>query len=140
MEMISALPNGIWRSRKLEEIKSVIQGCLGLYLEATASEPVVTPGDNVEIRFECIARTGGAEVVLTRVNLGPGLLDTLPSTSLQTNSGWILEKSSENSGQRHHYGALLVASPIYYRHVRCTRTIAARRAPKHPAMLPPSGR
>ncbi|MEO0006665.1 MAG: hypothetical protein RJA20_861 [Bacteroidota bacterium] len=93
MEMISALPDGIWRNKKLEEIKTVIQGCLGLYLEATASEPVVSPGENVKIRFECIARASGAEVVLSRVSLNPGMLDTMPSARLQANNGWILEKS-----------------------------------------------
>jgi hypothetical protein len=53
----------------------------------------VAPGDNVKIRFECIARAGGAEVILSRVSLNPGLLDTLPAASLQANTGWILEKS-----------------------------------------------
>jgi LmbE family N-acetylglucosaminyl deacetylase len=93
MQLIKALPQGFWRDKKLNEIKLVIQGCLGLYLEATSNEPTATPGERVKLRLECIARATGNEVTLTSVSVNPGLFDTISSTVLDVNKGWLLEKS-----------------------------------------------
>jgi len=92
MQMIKSLPDGYWKTRKLAEIKEVIRGCLGLYLEATANEPIATPGDAVKIRLEAISRTAHT-VQLNGVDIHPSLFDTLPRTTLTLNKGWILEKT-----------------------------------------------
>ena len=92
MQMIKALPNGFWRDKKLEEIKSIIRGCLGLYLEATAAEPSATPGEMVKLRLECIARASGNKVVLTSLSVNHGIFDTIPGQNLEINKGWVLEK------------------------------------------------
>ncbi len=92
MQMIKSLPEGYWKTRKLAEIKEVIKGCLGLYLEATANEPTATPSDAVKIRLEAISRTAHT-VQLTGVNILPSLFDTLPRAMLTVNKGWILEKT-----------------------------------------------
>lgn len=91
MQMIKSLPDGYWKQRKLAEIKEVIKGCLGLYLEATANEPVVTPGDAFKIHLEAICRANQS-VQLSGVEIRPSLFDTMPSTALNTNKGWILDK------------------------------------------------
>ncbi len=93
MQMIRALPAGVWRDKKLEEIKTVIRGCLGLYLEATSDDPTATPGDKVKLRLECISRAAGSQVVLTQVSILPGLFDTLSAQALETNKGWVLSKT-----------------------------------------------
>ncbi len=92
MQMIKSLPDSYWKVRKLAEIKEVIKGCLGLYLEATANEPIATPGDAVKIRLEAINRTTHT-VQLAGVDVLPSLFDTLPRTTLTENKGWILEKT-----------------------------------------------
>ncbi|MFN0174629.1 MAG: PIG-L family deacetylase [Saprospiraceae bacterium] len=92
MQMIKSLPDGFWKVRKLAEIKEVIRGCLGLYLEATANEPIATPGDAVKIRLEAISRTAHT-VQLAGVEILPSLFDTLPGTALTVNKGWVLEKT-----------------------------------------------
>jgi len=91
MQIIQSLPEGYWKERKLLEIKDVIRGCLGLYLEATANEPTATPGDAVKIRLEAIGRTTHT-VQLVGVKINPGF-DTLPNHALAVNKGWILEKT-----------------------------------------------
>jgi len=95
MQMIKSLPDSYWKQRKLAEIKIVIQGCLGLYLEATANDPVATSGDAVKIRMEAISRSllSGAGVVLSGVEIRPALWDSMPSTPLVNNKGWVLEKT-----------------------------------------------
>jgi LmbE family N-acetylglucosaminyl deacetylase len=92
MKMIQSLPEGYWKTRKLAEIKEVIRGCLGLYLESTANEPTATPGDAVKIRLEAIYRTGH-NVQLAGVSIAPGLFDSLPQAVLSRNKGWIFEKT-----------------------------------------------
>jgi LmbE family N-acetylglucosaminyl deacetylase len=92
MKMIQSLPDGYWKLRKLAEIREVIRGCLGLYLESTASEPTATPGDPVKVRLEIINRSQHA-VNLARLNIRPGLFDTLPGFSLFSNKGWVMEKT-----------------------------------------------
>lgn len=92
LQMIQELPKGFWRDKKLEEVKSVIRGCLGLYLEATTADPTATPGDVAKIRLECITRATGNTVVLNYLRVKPGMFDTVPNTPLPINQGWILEK------------------------------------------------
>lgn len=91
MQMIKSLPDGYWKQRKLAEIKEVIRGCLGLYLEATVNEPTATPGDVVKLRLEAINRSE-FPVQLGSLEIRPGLFDTLPGFSLASNKGWVLEK------------------------------------------------
>lgn len=101
MQLIETLPDGFWKKIKLAEINEVIRGCLGLYIEATASEPAATPGDPVTLRLECIARAPFAgEVVLGGLSIQPALYDTTMTQVLATNKGWVLNKTvtlSENA-------------------------------------------
>ncbi|GAB4496166.1 MAG: PIG-L family deacetylase [Saprospiraceae bacterium] len=106
MQMIKALPDGFWKNKKLAEIKEVIRGCLGLYLEATAAEPTVAPGETVKIRLEAIGqaaykpRTGeangtmnGNSIVLKSIAISPALFDTIYNLSLEPNKGFTTERS-----------------------------------------------
>lgn len=100
MKMIQSLPEGYWKQRKLTEIREVIRGCLGLYLESTASEPTATPGDPVKVRLEIINRSQHT-VQLNGLNVRPSLFDTLPVYTLGNNKGWVLEKTvriAQNAG------------------------------------------
>jgi LmbE family N-acetylglucosaminyl deacetylase len=110
MQMIKALPDGFWKNKKLVEVKEVIRGCLGLYVEATASEPTATPGETVKIRLEAISRAaarpsqtgeangaqnpaGGNGVVLTSIAVRPGLFDTVYAKNLEPNKGFVTERA-----------------------------------------------
>jgi hypothetical protein len=73
----------------LAEIKEVIRGCLGLYLEAVATEPGSTPGEMTEIKLEAILRgtAPNVPVVLTQYAIAPALLDTTVNFSMPLNAG-----------------------------------------------------
>ena len=92
--MIQALPDSYWKNKKLADLKEVIRGCLGIYLEATAADPTVTPGESVKLRLEAIWRAplGGSEVTLNAISVRPGLFDTLPAKKLEANKGFIVER------------------------------------------------
>ncbi|MCB0545253.1 MAG: LmbE family protein, partial [Saprospiraceae bacterium] len=96
MQLIKALPDGHWKRVKLDEIKEVIRGCLGLYLEATAEGTTATPGDPVNLRLECIYRAplpGGKPVVLSSLSVMPGIFDTITGFTLGLNQDWELNKT-----------------------------------------------
>jgi LmbE family N-acetylglucosaminyl deacetylase len=92
MQMIKSLPDGRWKTQKLADIRTVIQGCLGLYLEATAAQAAASPGEPVKLRLECIARSG-YPVRLNGVTVMTGLFDTMPAVALAPNRVWTVEKT-----------------------------------------------
>lgn len=56
-KMIQALPNSVWRDKKLADIEKVIQWCTGLYLEATSKDYSITQNSKAEISLEMINRS-----------------------------------------------------------------------------------
>lgn len=49
--------NEHWKKIKLEEIKKIIAGCSGLYLEATTDSQEFTPNSELKFKIECINRS-----------------------------------------------------------------------------------
>lgn len=109
-QMISQLPQGLWRTRKLTLIDQIISGCLGLYVEAVANDPNGVPGDSLEINLEVVNRSN-VPVTLENSTVNPGnnpLSWTLPLSANQsqtfktkitipkslniTNAYWLNEK------------------------------------------------
>jgi hypothetical protein len=74
-KQILTLENSVWKSRKLKEVEDVIQDCLGLFIEATANQYWMAPGETVVASIEV-------------VNRGPLAIDVLsissPSISYDT--------------------------------------------------------
>lgn len=89
LQMIEKLPDGYWKKVKLVEIKDVIRGCLGIYLEATASEATATPGQQVSLRLEAINRST-VDVQLAAVSVLPALKDSATAVKLENNKIWVL--------------------------------------------------
>ena len=56
-KQILSLKPGIWKDRKLSEVNSLIQDCLGLYVAATANHYNVAPGEQVVTSFELVNRS-----------------------------------------------------------------------------------
>ncbi len=54
---IEQLDDSHWKKIKLEEVKTIIANCAGLYLEAVAEEQSVTPGSNLKVKWEAINRS-----------------------------------------------------------------------------------
>jgi LmbE family N-acetylglucosaminyl deacetylase len=94
MQMIKTLPDGYWKRVKLAEIKEVIRGCMGLYLESTAAEPTATPGETVTLRLEAINRSS-LPVTLSGLSVLPALFDTVAAQGLAYNQPFVFEKKVE---------------------------------------------
>lgn len=91
LQKIEALPDGYWKRVKLAEIKRVITNCLGLFVEATASDPSATPGQEVNLTLEAINRSG-ASCVLQSVRYLPLGIDSVLGAALANNKDFSFKK------------------------------------------------
>jgi LmbE family N-acetylglucosaminyl deacetylase len=48
---IQFMPDSKWRAYKLDELKSIIKECAGLFFEATTQQQQVVPGENIKFQF-----------------------------------------------------------------------------------------
>lgn len=83
-KMIEALPKGKWKTLKTEEIKWVIRGCMGLFLEAITDDYSATPGQEVEVKIEAISRMGTG-MNLKSISFLPMNVDTTLNLAMETN-------------------------------------------------------
>lgn len=54
---VSKVSDNFWRAKKLNEIDQLILQCAGLFMEATATNAVVVPGDSLYINLELVNRS-----------------------------------------------------------------------------------
>lgn len=54
---IEALADGHWKRIKSQEINEIIEGCLGLFLEASSKDASASPGQRITLNFEAINRS-----------------------------------------------------------------------------------
>lgn len=50
-QAINKLPDGYWKSKKLEEVKQLIVACSGLFAEATTANEYSVAGDSIQVNF-----------------------------------------------------------------------------------------
>ncbi|HRE67201.1 MAG TPA: PIG-L family deacetylase [Cyclobacteriaceae bacterium] len=77
---ISKLSESVWKTRKLNEVESLIKDCTGLFLDVTSNQPLIAPGEPVRLSFELINRSAVPVSItnLTCSNLGYDSAFTLP--------------------------------------------------------------
>lgn len=81
---ISKLKDGIWKTRKLEEVNRLIQDCLGLYVEVKADNYYVAPGEKVKSEFEIVNRSPVA-ISLKKISSKGLSFDSTLTASLANN-------------------------------------------------------
>ncbi len=92
-KMIQALPDGHWKKIKSEELKSLIEQCAGLFIEALSTVHAVAPGEKTTLNTEFINRSK-ANIILKSIKFQPIQgADTTGEVILQPNKGWKYSKS-----------------------------------------------
>lgn len=86
-KMIQNLENEHWKRIKTQEIKDIIYACSGLYLEAVAQVPSVTPGEQIQVNLEAIKRSP-VEINLKAVDLTPNNSSQQVNKELINNEDW----------------------------------------------------
>lgn len=90
--MIEKLPDSYWKRVKLADIKEVIRGCTGLFLEAIATDFSASPGQTVNLKIEAVHRSS-AEVVLEGITFVPMNKDTVLNQPLPFNKRFNWDQS-----------------------------------------------
>lgn len=91
-KMIEKLEDSHWKMIKTEEIKQIIASAAGLYLEATAQNPNVTPSGEINVNLEAINRSP-VSMELVSVELEPNNTMVKPNKPLENNTAWKEELS-----------------------------------------------
>jgi LmbE family N-acetylglucosaminyl deacetylase len=83
---LGKLPDGFWKTTKLNEVNEIIKNTLGLYLEATSTDYAFTPGEPMQVSIEAINRSA-VNVVLNKVKYPFNGGDTAVATPLKNDAG-----------------------------------------------------
>src|SRR5690606_24347630 len=59
-QLLQNIEDGHWKAIKTKALKSIIEACAGLYLEASAANSNSTPNNNIAINIEAINRSNAA--------------------------------------------------------------------------------
>ena len=89
-KLIRELKNDHWREVKSQHIKEIIVACSGLFLEAVATRPSATGGEQVPLELEAINRSS-FPIQLTSVELSPNNSQVQVNKTLDNNQPWTEE-------------------------------------------------
>ena len=87
---ISALPENIWRDKKLSEVQQIIEACSGLFVEATTSQKNVVQGDTLRVNI-VINKRNSVNASLKKISLEN--FDSSFTNSLITNQNFVITKT-----------------------------------------------
>jgi LmbE family N-acetylglucosaminyl deacetylase len=83
-QLMQEIEDEHWKSIKSQEIKAVIAGCAGLYLEGIADTQETTPNSRIKIQVEAINRSA-APIQLSAIRLNPETSVDFKAQELETN-------------------------------------------------------
>ena len=87
---LNGLPQSYWRDQKLKEVKNLIEGAAGLWIEAFTSQKFAVQGDSVRINFVLNDRLGAGfklnEIIVDQ-------FDSSFSIDLQKNKNFLFAKT-----------------------------------------------
>ena len=87
---ISNLPEGYWRTQKLQEVQQLVERCSGLWMDVTSATEFVVQGDTMRVNAT-INNRSGANVQLVRFKLD--VFDSTFNKSLAPNNNTSFFKS-----------------------------------------------
>lgn len=94
-----------WKKIKLKELEQLLLSCSGLWLEATASDYIAIPGEEVQISAQLVNRNK-SEIKLNKVTF-LNQSDTIPSVRLNQNELYTFKRKEKLNA------ALLYSSPYW---------------------------
>jgi LmbE family N-acetylglucosaminyl deacetylase len=59
-QLLQNIEDKHWKDIKTKELKNIIESCLGLYLEVSASTPTTSAGSDITLNFETLNRSNAA--------------------------------------------------------------------------------
>ncbi len=93
-DAITKLPESVWKKRKLAETETLIQDCLGLFIEVAASHFQGSPGEKIRTTIEVINRAD-AEVILKDIHSSVLQWDTAYNAALASGKVSLIRTAPE---------------------------------------------
>lgn len=90
--LIKGLPDGYWKNVKQAEIETIIEACMGLFIEVVANDFSATPGESIEVDIEVINRSD-VKAALQSYTIDPMGIDSLTNQSLDDNISFKTKSS-----------------------------------------------
>lgn len=87
--MISALPDGFWKNKKMAELDELVANALGLYLFAKTDDPIATAGQDIEIEIEATNRSNQPVKLVDYFVEGIGMTRVVADTVLAGNVPFV---------------------------------------------------
>ena len=85
--LIQNLEDTHWKEIKSEELKEIIYAASGMYLEAVAEKPSITPSEELQVKLEAINRSD-EKIQLVSIDLTPNNSKIAPQVNLENNENW----------------------------------------------------
>jgi LmbE family N-acetylglucosaminyl deacetylase len=100
---IEKLQPGVWRTRKLKEVNELIKACAGLFVEVTASQYYVAPGEEVKLTFEIVNRSP-SNVTLKSISAPLIGFDSVANAAVANNKLTTFKSAKKLSAQAQYSG------------------------------------
>ena len=87
---IAALPESVWKARKLAETEQLITDCLGLFIEARAAQYQSAPGEKLKYSLEIVNRSR-ASIALEEISVADLQWDSVFTGDIRPNRQTVIE-------------------------------------------------
>ncbi|RKE94924.1 PIG-L family deacetylase [Ichthyenterobacterium magnum] len=82
--LLKSIEDEHWKVIKTKELKTIIEACAGLYLEASASTPTISNGNTIELNIEALNRSN-AKIELVSLGVSTKATAISKNTKLKPN-------------------------------------------------------
>ena len=107
---ILLLEGSQWKTRKLADVNSLIQNCLGLFVEVTSDNFWVAPGEKVTSNFEVLNRSD-SEVKLVDIHSSDLGFDTVLTAVLKNNTPLAFKNNKTINANKDYSGPYWLTEP-----------------------------
>ncbi len=128
---IEKMKDGDWKIKKLDEVKSLIEACAGLFMEAVTNQEFAVTGDSLRLSFLAVNRSN-VPIQLKRVRLDSSIILMIPDSikAKYPSNNEILRKKMQN--QSYFVDTVLNKPLSINQTVSFTRKIIVRRKETEP--------
>ncbi|MBK8089295.1 MAG: PIG-L family deacetylase [Chitinophagaceae bacterium] len=77
---IEKINDGDWKIKKLNEVKSLIEACVGLWMEASTNQEFIVMGDSLRVNFNVISRANDVPVEIQRIKIDSSFILSIPDS------------------------------------------------------------
>lgn len=94
LDLVELTGDEHWKSIKIDQLKEIIAHCLGLYVEAVATQQTAVPGETVKLELEVIKRLPG-DVEFIGYEILPSRIDSILRIKLEDNEVLLMGRDCQ---------------------------------------------